>query len=184
MRLALTILHWKRNQADHTRRGGGFEYLHRSPASRRSWRKGNPVPGGITGPPCSWGIWGPGPPGWGGGSLESETVKIWWSPRYSDPRMTALMRASSNCKRQTRPHVREGAPHQQTRNCLSVIKMWCWAPDGRPTVGRNITLTLKHNMSAAKSYSPQARTGTRWVHFLARSARTVVFLKIPPTQFY
>jgi hypothetical protein len=35
---------------------GGVEYLHRSPASRRRRRKGNPVPGGITGPPCSWRI--------------------------------------------------------------------------------------------------------------------------------
>jgi hypothetical protein len=51
------------------------EYLHRSPASGKRRRKGNPVPGGITGPPCSWGIsiQGPGPPCWG--SLESETVK-------------------------------------------------------------------------------------------------------------
>jgi hypothetical protein len=29
-----------------------LEYLHRSPASRRTRRKGNPVRGGITGPPC------------------------------------------------------------------------------------------------------------------------------------
>jgi hypothetical protein len=36
--------------------GGGVEYLHRSPESRRRRRNGNPVPGGITGPPCSWGI--------------------------------------------------------------------------------------------------------------------------------
>jgi hypothetical protein len=36
--------------------GGGLEYLHRSPASRKRRQKGNPVPGGITGPPCSWGI--------------------------------------------------------------------------------------------------------------------------------
>jgi hypothetical protein len=33
--------------------GGGLEYLHRSPASRKRRQKGNPVPGGITGPPCS-----------------------------------------------------------------------------------------------------------------------------------
>jgi hypothetical protein len=39
-----------------TPRGGGFEYLHRTPASGRRRRKGNPVPGGITVPPCSWGI--------------------------------------------------------------------------------------------------------------------------------
>jgi hypothetical protein len=36
--------------------GGGVEYPHRSSASRRRRRKGNPVPGGITWPPCSWGI--------------------------------------------------------------------------------------------------------------------------------
>jgi hypothetical protein len=36
--------------------GGGVEYLHRSPESRRRRRKEKPVPGGITGPPCSWGI--------------------------------------------------------------------------------------------------------------------------------
>jgi hypothetical protein len=55
--------------------GGGVEYLHRIAASRRRRRKGNPVSGGMTGPPCFWRIWirGPGPPGWG--SLESETVK-------------------------------------------------------------------------------------------------------------
>jgi hypothetical protein len=36
--------------------GGGLEYLHRRPASRKRRQKGNPVPGGITEPPCSWGI--------------------------------------------------------------------------------------------------------------------------------
>jgi hypothetical protein len=41
-----------------------------------------------------------------------------------DPKMTALPRASNNCKRQTRPLVRESAPLQQTRNCLTVIKIW------------------------------------------------------------
>jgi hypothetical protein len=39
-----------------TPHGGGFEYLHRSPASPRRRRKENPVPGVKTGPPCSWGI--------------------------------------------------------------------------------------------------------------------------------
>jgi hypothetical protein len=44
-------------------------------------RRQNPVPGGITRPPCSWGIQiqGPGPPGWG--SLKSETVKWGHEPR-------------------------------------------------------------------------------------------------------
>jgi hypothetical protein len=35
--------------------GRGLEYLHRSTASRGRRRKGNPVPGGITAPPCRWG---------------------------------------------------------------------------------------------------------------------------------
>jgi hypothetical protein len=52
---------------------GSVRYRHRSPASRRKRRKGNPGPRDITGPPCSWGIRGPGPPVWG--SLEPETVK-------------------------------------------------------------------------------------------------------------
>jgi hypothetical protein len=51
--------------------------------------------------------------------------KIWSRvPRDSDQRMIALARTSSNCKRQTRSLVRENAPHQQTRNCLTVIKIW------------------------------------------------------------
>jgi hypothetical protein len=45
--------------------GGGSKCLHRSPASRKRRRKGNPVPGDI-----NTGTWAP---GWG--SLESETVK-------------------------------------------------------------------------------------------------------------
>jgi hypothetical protein len=39
-----------------TQCGGGLEYLHNSPASHKRWQKGNSVPRGITGPPCSWGI--------------------------------------------------------------------------------------------------------------------------------
>jgi hypothetical protein len=67
------------------------EYFHRDPASRRRRRKGKSQ------------IW---------------DSKIWSRvPKDSDPRTTVLARASSNCKRQTRPLVREGAPNQQTRNC-------------------------------------------------------------------
>jgi hypothetical protein len=33
---------------------GGLEYHRRGPASRRRRRKGNPVPGDVTGPPCHW----------------------------------------------------------------------------------------------------------------------------------
>jgi hypothetical protein len=44
--------------------------------------------------------------------------------------MTALERASSNCKQQTHTLVREDAPYQQTPRCLPVIKIWSWAPVG------------------------------------------------------
>jgi hypothetical protein len=56
-------------------------------------------------------------------SLESETVLV-RVPRNSDPRINMLARASSNCKWQIRPLVRESAPHQQTRNYVTVIKIW------------------------------------------------------------
>jgi hypothetical protein len=54
-------------------------------------------------------------------------------------------------KWQTRPLVREGAPYQQTRNRLTVMKIWSYAPDGcfiprqtgRLIVGRNMTLTFE-----------------------------------------
>jgi hypothetical protein len=78
--------------------GGGVEYLHRGPASRRGRRKGK--------------------------------SRIWdsniWSRvlRDSDQRMTALARSSSNFKRQTCPLVRVSTPHQQTRKCLTVTKIW------------------------------------------------------------
>jgi hypothetical protein len=63
--------------------GGDVEYLHRSPASRRRRQKGKSQ------------IW------------ES---KIWSRvSRDSNPRLTALARARSNCKRQTRPLVRDSA---------------------------------------------------------------------------
>jgi hypothetical protein len=83
-------------------RGGGIEYLHRDPASRRRRRKG---------------------------SLKSQTVKYGREsqgtrtkerlrvPRDSDQRKIALARASNIYIRQTRPLVREGAPQEQDRNC-------------------------------------------------------------------
>jgi hypothetical protein len=59
------------------------------------------------------------------GSLRSETVKY-----CPDSHGTCLPRASSSCERQACPLVRESTPHQQTRNCLTVIKVWLYAPDG------------------------------------------------------
>jgi hypothetical protein len=65
--------------------GGGVEYLHRSPASRRRRRKER---------------------------SRIRDSKIWSRvPRDSDSRMTALLRTSSNCKWQTRPLVRGGVPN-------------------------------------------------------------------------
>jgi hypothetical protein len=59
------------------------------------------------------------------GSLESETVKYGhesYGTRTS--KMTALARTSSNCKRQTRPLVTDGAPNHQTRNYQTIVKIW------------------------------------------------------------
>jgi hypothetical protein len=66
--------------------GGGVEYIHRDPETRRRRPKGK---------------------------SRIRDSKIW--PRVLrdwDPKMIALERASSNCKRQTRPLVREDAPNQ------------------------------------------------------------------------
>jgi hypothetical protein len=65
----------QRDKTEYSPCGGGVEYFHRNPASRRRRWKGNPEPWGITRPPCSWGTytWGSGPPDWG--SLECERVK-------------------------------------------------------------------------------------------------------------
>jgi hypothetical protein len=101
--------------------GGGVEYLHRDPASRRRRRKGKSQ------------IWG---------------RKIWSRvPRDSDPRKNALTRANSIYKRETHPLVKEGAPQKQDRNCQTVINYWStprlsdWL-----TVRRNVTLTLTESV--------------------------------------
>jgi hypothetical protein len=115
---------WLRVEESRICCGGVFEYLHSSPLSRRRPRK--------------WksGIWG--------SKIYSRV------PRDSYTRMTALARASSKCKRQTRPLVRDSVPQQQTCNSLKVIKIWSSVSNGRLTsrqtgrlpVGRNITLIL------------------------------------------
>jgi hypothetical protein len=82
--------------------GGGAEYPHRDPASRRRRRKGKSQ------------IW---------------DSKIWsWVSRDSDPRMTELSRASSIYKRQTRPLVREGVIQKLDRNSQTVMKISCHEP--------------------------------------------------------
>jgi hypothetical protein len=109
--------------------GGGVEYLHRDPASRRRQWKGKSQ------------IW---------------DSKIWsWDQRASDRRRTALATASSIYKIQTRPLVREGVPYKQNRNCQTVINIWSQAPGGcfipgqtgQLTVGRNTRLRLRLSYS-------------------------------------
>jgi hypothetical protein len=71
--------------------GGGVEYLHRDPASRRRRRK--------------W-------------KSQIRDSQIWTRvPRDSGQRKRALAKASSTYDRQIRPLVREGAPREQDRNC-------------------------------------------------------------------
>jgi hypothetical protein len=77
--------------------GGGVEYLHRDHASHRRRR--------------------------------NEKSQLWdskilsWVPRDSGLRKTALERANSIYKRQTRTLVREGAPQKQDCNCQTVINI-------------------------------------------------------------
>jgi hypothetical protein len=114
--------------------GGVVEYLHRDSESRRRRRKGKSQ------------IW---------------DSKIWSRvQRDSDPRKTALARASSIYKRQTRLLVREGAPQKQDRNCQTVINILSWAPDGARyqdlltdwlTVNRNVILTWSSYLRAGSS---------------------------------
>jgi hypothetical protein len=130
-------------------REGGFEYLHRSPTSHRRRRKGNPVPGGISGPPCSWGISirGPGPPGLG--SLESETVTCGQESRGTGTREWLRWRGPAAIVKDRPVLSSEREPHINKPQ-LTEIKIWSWAPDGclTPrqigwlTVVRNITLNM------------------------------------------
>jgi hypothetical protein len=85
---------------------GRLEYFRHSPVSHQRWQKGNPMPRGITGQHCSWGmyIWGPGPPGWG--SLR-ETIK------YGYGSCTSQTIEWFHCKLQTLPLIVEGALHEE-----------------------------------------------------------------------
>jgi hypothetical protein len=112
--------------------GDGFEYLHRNPASRRRRRKRNPVPAVITGSQCYWGIQmrGPSPPGWGESRIWDSKMWLWIS-RDSDPRMTALMRTSSNCKQQTQPLVKTGCYiRAMTARIQLKENRWPWVSRG------------------------------------------------------
>jgi hypothetical protein len=97
--------------------GGAIEYLHRSPASRKSRRKGNPVPG------VQLDHLVPGGYKYGDLALQvaevsEETVKYGLSSAGLRPKSgsgKALKKLYS--KLQMHPLVREGAPQQETRSC-------------------------------------------------------------------
>jgi hypothetical protein len=86
---------------------GGFEYPHRSPAIFGGY-KSEPIACGYNRATLFLGRYK-----YGNLALQVGESRIWeskiWSrvPLDSTPRMTALARASSNCKRQTDPLLRE-----------------------------------------------------------------------------
>jgi hypothetical protein len=78
--------------------GGGVEYLHRDPASRKRRRKG---------------------------SLKSETVKYGHESYGTRTRKWLRWRGPAATVNDRPVHfVREGAPNQQTRNCQTITKIW------------------------------------------------------------
>jgi hypothetical protein len=132
--------------------GGGVEYLHLSPTSRKWRRKGNPVPGGTTGPPCSWGIYirGPGRPGWD--SLEFETVKYGHESRGSRTWEWLRWRvpAAIPYYRFILPSGRMLQEDYESKYSVGKKEYWSWVSRGlsprrtvwRWTASRKVTLTL------------------------------------------
>jgi hypothetical protein len=101
--------------------GGGVQYLHRDPASRRRRRKRE---------------------------VSNLRQKIWSSvPRDSDPRKAALARASSIYKRHTASRKRGRPTENKPVTVKRVINIWSWAPDGArhqdlPTDWPSVTMWL------------------------------------------
>jgi hypothetical protein len=116
--------------------GGGFEYHHRSLASRKKRRKGNPLPGAITGSPCSWGIKirGPDPPG--SRSIESEAQKYGNESLGIRIREWLLWRLPAAILN-GRPVLSSRMAPYVNKPTTDSNKMWSWDPDGcltsRPT---------------------------------------------------
>jgi hypothetical protein len=129
--------------------GGGLEYIHRSPVSRKRRRKGNPVPESMGDPVPGWykyenlalQIEG----------VSDETVKYgygFWATRTIE---------WLHCKLQTRPVVREGAPQKQDHK-FQTATFWQEVISGRKshkgaqyqdilTVNCKVTSTLNVNGS-------------------------------------
>jgi hypothetical protein len=83
--------------------GGGIEYLHRDPASRRRRWKGKSQ------------IW---------------DCKIWpWVSRDWDPRQTALAKGQQHIQKTDPSSRQRGRTTKQDRNYQTVINIYSWAPD-------------------------------------------------------
>jgi hypothetical protein len=139
--------------------GGGLEYLHCSPASRKRRRKGNPVPGDITGPPCSWGY------KYGNLALHVERVSyeivkygrefcgtwtrewlLWQGPEAIVPVNYRLVLSSERA-----PHIKKPAIVRQK------TKIWLWTPDGSPTPRHTGRLTVGHKLTSTSISTSKAR---------------------------
>jgi hypothetical protein len=132
--------------------GGGVEYLHRSPASRRRQRKEKPSAWGYNW--ASLFLWDINTGTWPFrlGKSRIWDSKIWsWVTWDSGLRITALARTSSNCKRQTHPLLREDVTQRLWPQVFSKKNCWSWVSrvlsprrtDWWQTVSRKVTLTLK-----------------------------------------
>jgi hypothetical protein len=52
-----------------------------------------------------------------------KTYEAKWSLEFIGGKYDCAGESSSNCKQQTRPILKEGDPHLQTRSCLTAIKI-------------------------------------------------------------
>jgi hypothetical protein len=83
---------------------------------------------------------GTGPPGWG--SLESETIKYGDQPHGIRTREWLPWRGPAGVV-----NIRMGATGQQTRNCLTVVKICSWASDGCLTLRQTGRLFVDRNIN-------------------------------------
>jgi hypothetical protein len=115
----------------------------------------NPAPGSVTGPRCSCWI-----------QIQEYGVQVGGSLKFViNP---AVVRPSSNCEPQTRPFVREGATHQQTRNYEKITKTWSWVPGTKtnwPTGSYSQQLHLQINTFSHK-WRRRYANSNRTEHFV------------------
>jgi hypothetical protein len=111
--------------------GGGLEYFHRSTASSKRRRKGNPMRGGITGPPCSWGIWiqEPGPRGWI--SLKWDT-RVWLRVLSDTDHWVISLQIADPSSRHRGRHT-ERIPQLSDSNIPTGSNIWSQVPQGCST---------------------------------------------------